>query len=487
MMPDVVVEKLNNVYLRVNAEDSIIKEMAEFFTFTPPNSRFAPEVKKKHWDGKIRLLSLKTRQIYVGLERYIREFCRLNAYTYEYEEEKDVFPVDTKNLSKSLSLPVETRDYQHIASSVGLTKKRTVLVSPTASGKSLIIYLMVRHLLNTGKRRGLLIVPTVNLVNQMHSDFKEYSVNNGWDVDKHCQKIHQGQSKIPDSDLIISTWQSIYEMPKNYFAQFDFIIGDEAHTFAAKSLTAIMKKLVKCDVRIGTTGTLSDAKVNRLVLEGLFGPVFKVISTKKLMDRKQLSQLNIKTIVLKYPEEVRRKNKNLSYHDEMDFLVGYESRNRFISNLAVSLEGNTLVLFNYVKKHGLGLYEQILAKSNGKKVFLIHGGVEGEEREQVRQVVNNEKNAIVVASYGTFSTGVNIPNLHNVIFASPTKSKIRTLQSIGRSLRLGKEKTEARLFDIADDLRIAEHTNHTLKHYEHRVKIYIEEQFSFSTVSLEIK
>jgi len=486
-MCDVKIEKINNIYAQIDADDGILQEMSDFFTFSTPGYQFSPAFKSKHWDGKIRLLNLKTKQIYVGLIGYVKKFCKDNDYTFEVlDEDKEVYPVDTKNLANALSLPLEARDYQLLASSVGLTRKRTVLVSPTASGKSLIIYMMIRHLLNTGKKRGLLIVPTINLVTQMHSDFKSYSTNNGWDVEKYCQKIYGGESKIPDTDLIISTWQSIYDMPKKYFAQFDFIIGDEAHTFKAKSLTSIMTKLINCDVRVGTTGTLDDSKVNKLVLEGLFGPVFKVISTKELIDRKQLADFKIKCLILKYPEEVCKAVKGFAYPDEMNFIVSHEGRNNFIRDLAINLNGNSLILFTYVEKHGKILYDLLTEKAKGRKIFFIHGGVEAEDREAVRHITEKENDAIIVASYGTFSTGVNIRNLHNIIFASPTKSKIRSLQSIGRGLRLGDNKTAATLYDIADDLRYGPYTNFTLKHYEERVKIYSEEKFIFTTTSVRI-
>jgi len=486
-MCDVKIEHVNNIYVQINAEDSILQEMSEFFTFSTPGYQFSPAFRNRYWDGKIRLLNLKTKQIYSGLVGYIKKFCKDNNYTFEViDENKEVYPVDTKNLSNALSLPLEPRDYQLLASSVGLTKRRTVLISPTASGKSLIIYMMIRHLLNSGKKRGLLIVPTINLVEQMHSDFKQYSSNNKWDVEKFCQKIYGGESKIPETDLIISTWQSIYDMPKKYFAQFDFVIGDEAHTFKAKSLTAIMTKLINCDVRIGTTGTLDDSKVNKLVLEGLFGPAFKVISTKELIDRKQLADFKIKCIVLKYPEEVCKIVKGFAYPDEMNFIVGHEGRNNFIRDLAISLKGNSLILFTYVEKHGKILHDLLTEKANGRKIFFIHGGVEAEDREAVRHITEQENDAIIVASYGTFSTGVNIRNLHNIIFASPTKSKIRSLQSIGRGLRLGDNKTAATLYDIADDLRYGPYTNFTLKHYEERIKIYSEEKFVFTTNTIRI-
>jgi superfamily II DNA or RNA helicase len=463
--------------------------MSDFFTFSSPGHEFSQAFRRQQWDGKIRLLNLKTNQIYVGLIKYIKIFCKNSNYTLEVlDEDVPKHPIDTKNLAKALSLPMEPRDYQYIASSVGLTRKRAVVVSPTGSGKSLIIYMMMRHLLSNGKQRGLLIVPTVNLVTQMHSDFKEYSTNNGWDVEKHCQKVYAGYSKIPDSEMVISTWQSLYEMPPKYFSQFDFIIGDEAHTFKSKSLIAIMTKLVNCDVRIGTTGTLDDSKVNKLVLEGLFGPTFKAVNTSELIERKQLADFKIKCIVLKYPELVCRGVSGLSYHEEINFLLQHEGRNRFIKNLALNLNGNTLILFTFVEKHGKILYEMLTeaCKDGNRKVFFIHGKVDEDDRELVRHITEKETNAIIVGSYGCMSTGVNIRNLHNVVFSSPTKSKIRSLQSIGRVLRLGDNKESATLYDLADDLRHGTHINFALKHYEKRVEIYSEEKFEFTTQNVRI-
>jgi superfamily II DNA or RNA helicase len=247
-----------------------------------------------------------------------------------------------------------------------------------------------------------------------------------------------------------------------------------------------MTKLINCDVRIGTTGTLDDSKVNKLVLEGLFGSTFKVISTKELIERKQLANFSIKCIVLKYPDVVCKAVKGFTYPDEMNFLTQHEGRNNFIRDLAINLKGNSLILFTYVEKHGKILYELIQEKCDNRKVFFIHGGVEAEDREAVRHITEQENDAIIVASYGTFSTGVNIRNLHNIVFSSPTKSKIRSLQSIGRVLRLGDNKDAATLYDLADDLRYGPYTNFTLRHYEERVKIYSEEKFPFTSNNVRI-
>ena len=287
---------------------------------------------------------------------------------------------------------------------------------------------------------------------------------------------------------MISTWQSLYKLPKNYFEQFGVVFGDEAHLFKSKSLTELMTKLIGCKYRVGLTGTLDGAHTHKLVLEGLFGAVNKVTSTKKLMDKKQLSNLVVRCLILKHTEENSKMVTSGKYQDEVDYLVSSKSRQNFIRNLALKMKGNTLVLFQLVEKHGQNLYDIIKDKADdNRKVFYIFGGVEADEREAIRGIVEKEKDAIIVASYGTFSTGVNIKNLHNIIFASPSKSRIRNLQSIGRGLRLGDNKVNATLYDIADDLTYKSKENFTLKHFQERINIYTEEEFDYEIHNIDLK
>lgn len=228
--------------------------------------------------------------------------------------------------------------------------------------------------------------------------------------------------------------------------------------------------------------------VHKLVLEGLFGSVFRATNTSKLIEKKQLSSFKIKCLVLKYSDEICKSQKNIEYQAEMDFIVKNEARNNFIKNLVLSLNGNSLVLFQYVEKHGKILYELIKKNAKeGRKVFFVSGKTEAEDREIIRAITEKEKDAIIVASYGTFSTGINIKNLHNIIFASPSKSRIRNLQSIGRVLRLGNDKTEAILFDISDDFRIGKYVNFTLKHFAERLSIYDQERFSYKIYNIDLK
>ena len=491
-METLILEKKDEVYLTVDADPSIQRELSEFFTFYVPGYKFMPAFRNRMWDGKIRLFSQKTKEIYFGLYPYIKAFAEERGYNVVAGKDVVVENKVTRELvekfSNSLGQKFEARDYQVDAIFHSLKFNRALLLSPTASGKSFIIYSLIRYYTHLIKddtnNRILLIVPTTSLVEQMYSDFKEY----GWNVKKYCHRLYSGYSNVTDKRVLISTWQSLYRLPKNYFDQFGVVFGDEAHLFKSKSLTEIMSKLTDCKYRIGLTGTLDGAQTHKLVLEGLFGAVNKVTSTKKLMDKKQLSQLTVRCLILKHTPENCQMIAKGKYQDEIDYLVSSRSRQNFIRNLAIKLEGNTLVLFQLVEKHGKHLHQITKDKAaDDRKVFYIFGGVEADERETIRGIVEKESNAIIVASYGTFSTGVNIKNLHNIIFASPSKSRVRNLQSIGRGLRLGENKVDATLYDIADDMTWKSKENFTLKHFQERINIYTEEEFDYEMHNISLK
>lgn len=490
------IEKINDVHIRVYTDSGVAQEISEFFTFEMPGARFTPQYRAKLWDGKIRMFDLHRKTLYVGLLKYLLDFAERNDYEVKYLNEVDTHEdIDLTQLKEFLSWlnlqgrgkPIEIYDYQIEAIHHALENKRCLLLSPTSSGKSLIIYSTIRwHLEHS--RKCIVVVPTTSLVEQLYSDFEDYSSENKWKVNRHCQKLYSGFSKEFQANVLITTWQSIVKQPATWFKQFDVIIGDEAHTFKAKSLTSIMEKLSSCSYRMGTTGTIDNKKVHKLVLEGVFGAVHKVISTKQLMDSGRVAKLKITGLLLKYDDVTRQIVNKSSYQEEMDFIVKHEQRNKFIRNLALASEGNTLVLFQYVEKHGKVLYDMIKEKAADKrKVFFIYGGTETEAREAARRLMEKEDDAICIASFGVFSTGINIPSIENVIFASPSKSKIRNLQSIGRGLRLKEGKSHCNLYDIADDFQRKSWKNHTLGHFAERLKIYSEEQFDYKIVEVPIQ
>ncbi len=486
-MSDVILHKLNEAYIKVECEKSISQELSSYFSFRVPGYQFVPAYKNKLWDGFIRLYDLRTNQIYHGLVPYIEKFCAERNYTSEINSEINVTEsfslVEAVDFVRTLDLPHEIRDYQLNAFVQAVRNRRLLLLSPTASGKSLILYVILRWLQESDYKRGLLIVPTTSLVEQMYTDFESY----GYDSEKYCHRQYSGKEKHTNKLLTITTWQSIYKNDADYFEQFDFVMGDEAHQFKAKSLTTILSGCTSAKYRIGTTGTLDGTQTHRLVLEGLFGPVYKATTTSELIDKGQLASFKIKCLILKHNEAVCKQARDWDYNTEIDYIVQNPARNEFIRNLALSLNGNTLILFQFVEKHGKDLYSIIKDSVKDRHVFFVFGGTDVEVRESVRAITEKERDAIIVASYGTFSTGVNIRNLHNIIFASPSKSRIRNLQSIGRGLRKGDNKEEAVLFDIADDFRIGKFVNYTLKHFIERVKIYDDEKFNYKFYNIELK
>tara|TARA_R100000008_G_C3583415_1_gene170285 strand:- start:368 stop:1840 length:1473 start_codon:yes stop_codon:yes gene_type:complete len=489
---DVTVRQKDAVDLIIDCERSIAKELSQYFTFYVPNYQYTPAYKRKIWDGQIRLFNLYGHTIYAGLLKYVEKFAKDRKYTFSVDSENlnlldsDIeTPEEFNEFVNSLNLKLTPHPHQLTACYHSIRKNRALLLSPTGSGKSLIIYLIMRYYLNkiSKNEKILIVVPTVGLVRQLVDDFVQYTQDK-WSVDENVHMIFSGQEKKSSKKIVVSTWQSLYNMPNEYFDDFSIVFGDECHLFKSKSLVALMTKLKNAHRRIGTTGTLDGTKTHKLVIEGLFGPVFNVTSTKKLIDKDLLSKVKIECISLQYDHDICNQNKRTSYQDEIKFLISNEKRNKFISNLSLNLPGNSLVLFNFVELHGKVLYD--ILKDSEKPVFFIHGGTDANQREDIRKIVNKETNAILVASYGTCSTGVNIPNIDNVIFASPSKSVIRVLQSIGRGLRKSKNNNVTKIYDISDNMSYKSYKNHTLNHMEERIKIYNNERFPYSMVKIKL-
>ena len=485
-MTHLTVRKKNEVYITIHSDEEYVhRELADYFTFEVPEAKFLKKNPRyKYWDGTIRLYSPATGDLYHGLMKHVQTWADEKQYIVEYEkndwygdiedDNKFVSPAGVKHFMDKIS-NIKPRTYQYKAVYEAIKYNRKLLLSPTGSGKSLMIYAIVRYYAATAKKI-LIVVPTTSLVEQMVNDFVSY----GWNADDFIHKIYSGKDKVTDKNIIISTWQSIYKFPKRYFDDIDCVIGDEAHLFKSKSLTGIMTKLHNAKYRFGFTGTLDGSKTHKWVLEGLFGECEQVTKTDDLIKDGYLSKFRIKVLLCKHaPQHFE------SYHDEMEYLVEHKGRNNLIKNLVNDLEGNTLVLFNYVEKHGEPLYELINSTIDPeRKLFFVHGGTDVEDREEVRQITETESNAIIVASYGTFSTGINIKRLHNIVFASPSKSRIRNLQSIGRVLRKGEGKDIATLYDIADDIG---GQNYTLKHLNERVNIYNNENFKYEVIRVNLR
>lgn len=482
------IRKINASHLEIGTTPDIENELQDAFTFKIPGYKFMPAYRNGGWSGDIKLFNKKTKQIYTGLLYSILNFARNRDYKLELNQ--DSFPLIDISIEEinafldTLGIPdiYERRDYQLDTIKSAIQTQRRTILSPTASGKSFMIYALYRFF----NKKTMLIVPNTGLVHQMEDDFRAY----GYTGDLH--KIHYGQDKHADCNLIITTWQSMMRMPEEYFEQFEVVICDEVHGAKAKELTKIMENCVNANVRFGFTGTLDGTQTNKLIIEGLFGPVKQVVEARELMDRGVIAPLQIKSILLRYSDETRKyvssKTKikmPLEYAEEMTFITMCPERNNLIAKLATQVKGNTIVIFNFIEQGKL-LYERIKAiVGDTRKVHLIYGKVKGEDRNEIRKQIEFEEDAIIVASYKTFSTGINIKALHNLIIASPTKAKITLLQSIGRILRKIDNKDIATLYDIGDDLSWKSRKNHTLRHFIERIKIYNTEKFNYSMKKVE--
>lgn len=488
--------KINEVYMRIDADGGVRQELSDFFSYYANNYKFHPKFKARVWDGKIRLYSPVKPFLYIGLLQQLKEFCDVREYKLiidkNLQPEGGLIESDLLQLCSDIGFKLTPRDYQIEYVLNALNNDRSISLSPTSSGKSAIIYLIQQFYHQSFGHRTLIVVPTVSLVEQMAGDFIDY----GCDPET-IHKIYSGAEKNVQNPIVISTWQSLMNMPKTWFGQFRVILGDEAHGFAATSLIKIMESLSNAQFRHGFSGTIpKDAKANQMLLQGLFGQIKRVISTSDLIESKTVADFKVKALILKHSDETKKQfhaglkqiAKEKRYHAEREFLNHSERRNIFIRNLVWSLKDqNNLILFDLVEKHGKIL--EPLLRRDDRQLHFIYGGVDGKERERVRKLVENDplKQHDILASYGTLSTGYSLKRLDNIIFASGSKSEVKVLQSIGRVLRRGNGSDDATLYDIADDLAKGTSVNYTMKHFQQRVEFYNQEKFEYKIYTIDLK
>lgn len=474
--------KFDEVHNTILCDASVAHEIQDYFTFTVPGYKFMPAYRSGRWDGKLRLFSPFQKKLYSGLLWKMAEFAKLREYDLDIDEQLLPNPFsfqEARDFASNLGLPdhIENRDHQISGFATCVRNGRALLLSPTSSGKSLIIYMLTRYY----GLKTLVITPSTGLVGQMKGDFAEYGLNPDF-----VHAVKAGVEKESSKDIWVSTWQSLYKMPESWFDQFGVIIVDEAHLAKAKSITGIMEKSKNTPYKFGFTGTLDGSQTHELVLTGLFGPVRKVITTQEMIEKKYAAELNIKCLVLSWGEEDKKAVSKMNYQDEMSWIVTNPRRNNFIKNLALSLDGNVLILYQYVDKQGKVL-KDLIESSTDRPVFYIDGKVDGDDRNEIRAAVDSSDNTITIASFGTSSTGMSVKNFNYLIFASPSKGRIRNLQSIGRILRVSKKKNKAVLYDISDDLCWKSKKNHTFNHFKERLKQYDEEKHPYKIypVSME--
>lgn len=500
MNSELYIKKVDNSFIEIITKDSgIMQTIKDYYTFFAPNFYFDKRYKEKDpvtnmrkWDGKIRLL--KNRRLPLGLLQSLID--KMKALNIDYE--LDPMLSDFYNMSGiPLSQTVEwvnshkypERPYEHQIKSLWLVNnmKRCIIVSPTGSGKSLTIYMMIQDMLEKGLMKNekiLLVVPGIQLVYQMAGDFKEYDfgIRN---IGEMVHTISGGKEKVNDKQIYISTWQSIYDLPQEYFEPFKMIIIDEVHEAAAASMTCLAEKCTNASYRYGLTGTVQDFKTHQIMLTGTVGKIIRVETTSGLISKKILTPLKVFNFILKYKPNDRFLVKNADYEQEYKFILTHKERNKKICELLSKIKDNTLVLFSRIE-HGQMIYETIKKLVGDKKaVIYVDGATSKEDREWVRSEMERHNDHILVASSQVFSRGINIKRIHNVCLISGGKSKIRLLQSIGRGLRLHETKDRLNVLDFVDDLRLKKY-NFMYKHYTERLSYYKSEGFPYEEKIIEL-
>jgi superfamily II DNA or RNA helicase len=495
-----VITKINEVYINIDCEPSIAAELYQYFSFRPEGYQFNPKYKARFWDGYIHLYNIHERRLYAGLFHQLVSFLKENNYTYliqsnpyygRIDEENNIHLEDFIEYIDSLNLhshgkKIVPRDFQYTAAFECIKYKRLVSISPTASGKSLIIYMIIRYLIDHDLcSRFLLIFPSTGLIQQMANDFADYSSHNGFPIGDVLHMIYSGQDKTSPKPIHFSTWQSLYKLPSSFYDDYDMVLVDEAHNAKSDSFRTIFENCRNVGYRYGFTGTLSNKnKVHRLVVQGLIGEAKQFTNTAELIERKEAANIQINCVILDYSNDTKFNTKKMKYADEFAFICSHTRRNKFIKKLAIDLSGNTIILFQ-LKEQGKELFN--LIKEEYDQVFYIDGDVKAEEREKIRQYLETVDDAIIIASYGTTSTGWSVKNLHNGIFASPYKSESKVLQSVGRGLRLHDSKDRFNLYDIADDLTWKNKQNYLLQHFTERVSYYAADSFPYKIIRVNIE
>ena len=489
----IALRKMDESFVSIDCTDAVAMELSDYFSYENEGARWHRAYRSGSWDGRTRLFKPKNPVLWAGLVPLLKRWCNRENVKLE--------AVDTSQLSslryRSLTVGqfnaaysglkitdakgiITPYDYQLRAVYEGLRRRRMIAISPTASGKSLIAYLLVRGLQALEvDSKILIVVPRVTLVDQFKKEMGHYSRLDKWDAEENVHAVRDGV-KETSAPVTITTWQSVFRMPLEYFKNFTAAIMDEAHTCEASSLTTILESLISCTTRFGMTGTLKDSKVHRLVLTGLIGPPVRMTTTRKLIDEGRASKLAVRLMMLKHSEADAfrlyqdRADKRTAYQKEMKYLRGHKRRNDLLVNLASTRKGNTLVLFDN-NAYGRDLYEKMRVKV--KDCYFVIGEVGRDRREEIRGLMEESDGAVLIANYQVFSTGIDIKNLHNAILAIPKKSRVIVLQSIGRVLRKSPDGRAATVFDLVDDLEWDGDPNYALRHGRKRLSYYREEEF----------
>lgn len=495
-MSDLIIEKVNSSCVHLVCEDGLSHRFYNVFSAYAPGYRFNPRFKLHVWDGKVRCYNPITQILPIGLLNNLLIWC--DQHKIEYSMQGFDKPlrdnIDKEELEKQMNSYItagfQARDYQVNAVHAALTNRRGVLLSCTGSGKSLMIYTFLRYLLdNKDVHRAILIVPSVSLVEQMFSDFRDY----GWDdLEDHVEMLYSGKKPTFKKEILISTWQSLEKEDPEFFEVYDACVVDECHFAKCNVVTRLLKLMHNAEYKIGTSGTLPTEISEQLQINSVIGNVLFELKSCELIARGYLTKLNIAAIFLKYPLSFIEENKERTYPEEVKMVEEYPNRNKVLNFIIdhTSPMNNMLILVNH-RNHLKDVEDYLHKNYPEKKVSIITGDVKAKVREEIRVGIEDEDGTILLATYQTMATGVNIPKLHAIMLFSNSKSRIKVLQSIGRGLRKHNSKNKVIIYDIVDDLSYKKRTgriakNYCMQHFDERSSYYIEQEFPVITTKLDI-
>lgn len=447
----------------------------EFFSEKNPNAYF---IKKRNPFISERFYAMTPTGLFetgmfFSVLKYIQNKFPDEKITFEGDILSAVKPtVDTEAFNK-LALPL--RDYQLDAVQEALKAGRGIIKLGTGGGKTLTIASLLTsvYLKSPDTFKCLLIVPDLTLVNQTFNDFLEYKVP--------ITVTRWTGSLEPDlnSKIIIANTAILQSQHKEnrWINDVSVLVVDECHKLRKGNELCNLISQIKTHNKFGLTGSLPEKKVDEWNITGILGHIFFEKTSSELNREKFLTDAEIKIVNIKYNAPLITPPGANKYRHELDFIYQNKFRNAVIGSICKKFNNNILVLVNHIN-HGQLLYDHLSINLPGKKVFFIRGEVEVNERSEVIKLMEKDNDVVCVAISAIFSTGVNIKNLHMIIFAAGGKSFIRTVQSIGRGLRLNPNKEKLTIIDIADQLK------YSTEHSEQRKTIYDKEKIQYKTMQV---
>jgi len=484
------------------------------------NYRFMPRYRYGIWDGRVDFFDNGI--INIGLWNEVLRCCKEYGYNFDIEN-KELFPKnhiitmeDVENFCKDFykdhkqkenkDKPFVPHDHQIEAIFKVFQWNYGLLEIATAGGKSLVFGTLIFYYLTkiNPNAKFLLIVPNMNLVTQFYNDLMEYNLGfhmeNKTPLDIRIEEIMSDHPRKyfgeKEPNIYIGCYPSLEKRPKEWISQFDVVCCDEAHTAKARTITTILEKTFgSTKIRFGMSGTYpTEGSAELFTIESMIGPRLMLIGTKKLIEKGIISNVKVKSLILNYEDKKFAENVfTIKQHGgggkawllEKEYAQKSLKRKQFIGKLIKKFQNNSLVLFINIE-FGKDMYNYFRDNIEGIDFYYIDGSVDVKKREHIKQQmeITDGNIKVLVASYGTLSVGVNIKSITNVVFADSYKSDQKIRQSIGRALRIHKDKEKAIIFDLVDRFHPA-FKNILYNHYLFRKKeIYNKQEFSHDEINI---